>query len=100
MTGKTIDEEVVGDRAELTCAINADLVASFVTISVTFGWAGSPQPISTRRGAWSAARPTAWMSGKFSVRSSAPTMVRKLAPCRVDDESTVGKGREEGGADE
>jgi len=35
MTGKTIDEEVVGDRAELTCAINADLVASFVTISVT-----------------------------------------------------------------
>src|SRR5213594_3138572 len=33
MTGKTIDDVVVGDRAELTCAINADLVASFVTIS-------------------------------------------------------------------
>src|SRR3989442_1395716 len=33
MTGRTIDELVIGDRAELTCSINADLVASFVTIS-------------------------------------------------------------------
>ena len=33
MTGRTIDDVVVGNRAELTCSINADLVANFVTIS-------------------------------------------------------------------
>ena len=33
MTGRTIDELVIGDRAELRCSINANLVASFVTIS-------------------------------------------------------------------
>src|SRR5437867_13065322 len=33
MTGRTIEDLVVGDRAELTCSLNAELVANFVTIS-------------------------------------------------------------------
>jgi 3-hydroxybutyryl-CoA dehydratase len=33
MTGRTIEDLVIGDRAELTCSLNAELVANFVTIS-------------------------------------------------------------------
>ena len=33
MTGKTIDQLAVGDHAETTCAVSADLVTGFVTLS-------------------------------------------------------------------
>jgi len=33
MTGRTIDQVMVGDRAELTCSLNPELVANFVIIS-------------------------------------------------------------------
>ena len=38
--------------------------------SVTFGAAGSPQVRSIRRGARAAARPTAWISGKFCLSNA------------------------------
>ena len=33
MTGRTIDRIAVGDRAESTCTVTADLVSAFVTLS-------------------------------------------------------------------
>lgn len=33
MTGRTIDRIAVGDRAEMTCTVTADLVSAFVTLS-------------------------------------------------------------------
>ena len=47
---------------------------------VTLGAAASPQVRSIRRGAWPEARPTAWISGKFSASSALPTIVRTAAP--------------------
>ena len=51
--------------------------------SVILGCDGSPQVMSIRRGARSAARPTAWMSGKFSLSRSSPTIALMLAPWRA-----------------
>ncbi len=42
--------------------------------SVTRGWPASPHAMSISRGAPAAARPTAWISGKFCVNRSSPTM--------------------------
>jgi 3-hydroxybutyryl-CoA dehydratase len=33
MTGKTIEEIAVGDRAEIACTVSAELIAAFVTLS-------------------------------------------------------------------
>ncbi len=44
--------------------------------SVILGSAGLPQAMSIRRGARADARPTAWISGKFSARRSSPTIER------------------------
>ena len=53
--------------------------------SVTFGWAASPQLKSTRRGASSAARPTAWISGSLaSSRCFAAGDDRACAELRGD----------------
>ena len=51
--------------------------------SVTLGSPALPQRSSISRGAraGSAARPTAWMSGKFCFSRSSPTMERNFAPC-------------------
>ena len=53
--------------------------------SVIFGSAGLPQAKSIRRGARADARPTAWISGKFSASRSSPTIERALAPWRVGE---------------
>ena len=50
--------------------------------SVTFGCLASPQRRSISRGARDEARPTAWMSGKFSFSRSSPVTQLALAPCR------------------
>ena len=51
--------------------------------SVTLGSLALPQRSSISRGArvGSAARPTAWISGKFCFSRSSPTMERNFAPC-------------------
>src|SRR5258706_246250 len=48
----------------------------------TRGWRGLPQLISSRRGGRAAARPTAWIAGKFCARSSSPTHSSNSAPKR------------------
>ena len=48
--------------------------------SVSFGAFGSPQLISISRGAWAAARPTAWIAGKPAFSSASPTVCLKRAP--------------------
>ena len=45
--------------------------------SVTLGAAGSPQVMSIRRGGRAAARPTAWIRGKFRASRSSPTVTRE-----------------------
>ena len=51
--------------------------------SVTLGSPALPQRSSISRGARlaSAARPTAWISGKFCLSRSSPTIERNFAPC-------------------
>ena len=51
--------------------------------SVTLGSVALPQRSSISRGArvLSAARPTAWISGKFCFSRSSPTIERTFAPC-------------------
>ena len=53
--------------------------------SVTRGWLASPHVMSSSRGAAaaSAARPTAWISGKFLRNRSPPTMALNAAPWRA-----------------
>jgi hypothetical protein len=48
--------------------------------SVTFGAFASPQVRSISRGAPAAARPTAWIKGKFFASRSSPMMALTLAP--------------------